>query len=195
MSARRCATFVCTAVLVAPAVSGDHGAASAEEAVAVASGPSGSASSESTLRAAATGYDAAARGPFLHPGLPERIHVRLSEGLPVALGRLQDHRSCRVLFERLGADGATTLRGTSYYPASDRQERRYCRRSANAFTEVGGSAVVLCRRFAHLSGGEAAIILLHEALHDAGQTEYPKDPSAPDAAGITEMVMKGCQLF
>ena len=195
MSACRCATFVCTAVLVAPAVCGDHGAASAEEAVAVASSPSGSAASERTLRAAATGYDAAARGPFLHPSLSERIQVRLSEGLPVALGRLQDHRSCRALFERLGADGATTLRGTSYYSASDRQERRYCRRSAHALTEVGGSAVVLCRRFAHLSPGEAAIILIHEALHGAGQTESPSDPTAPNAAAITERVMKGCQLF
>ena len=163
--------------------------------MAVASSPSGSAASESTQRAAATGYDAAARGPFLHPSLSERIQVRLSEGIPVALGRLQDHRSCRALFERLGADGATTLLATSYYLASARQESRYCRRSAYAFTEVGGSAVVVCRRFAHLSGGEAAIILLHEALHDAGQTEYPKDPSAPAAAGITKMVMKGCQLF
>jgi hypothetical protein len=121
--------------------------------------------------------------------------VRLSKGIPVAFERLQVHRLCRALFERLGGDGATTLRGTSYYPASDRQESRYCRRNVYAFTEVGGSAVVLCRRFAHLSGGEAAIILLHEALHDAGQTEYPKDRSAPDAAGITKMVMEGCQLF
>jgi hypothetical protein len=194
VSARRCTTFVCAAVLVAAAVSGNHSAARAEEAVAVAASPSGSATSESTLRAAA-GSDAAARRPLLHSSLPERIQVRLRQGLPVALGRLQDHRSCRALFERLGKDGATTLLGTSYYPASDPQESRYCRRSAYAFTEVGGSAVVLCRRFGHLSAGEAAIILLHEALHDAGQTEYPKDPSAPDAAGITKMVMKGCQLF
>ena len=198
MSGCRCATFVCTAVLVAPAFSGTHSDPGAEEngATAVGASPSGSSSaSESTSRAAATGNDAAARGPFRHPRLPERVQGRLSEGIPVALERLRDHRSCRALFERLGADGATKLRGTSYYPASAQQESRYCRRSAYAFTEVGGSAVVMCRRFGRLSAGEAAIILIHEALHGAGRTEYPSDPGAANAAAITEMVMKGCQLF
>ena len=79
--------------------------------------------------------------------------------------------------------------------ASAEQERRYCRRHTHAFTEVGGSAVVVCPSFSHLSDSEAAIILIHEALHFAGQTEYPSDPAAPNALAITERVMKGCQLF
>jgi hypothetical protein len=111
--------------------------------------------------------DAANRGPFLHP----------------------------LLSERVSADGAATLRNTSYYPAGAKQESRYCARTTYAVTEVGGSAVVVCRSFARLSSGEAAIILIHEGLHAAGQTEYPTDPRAPSASDITQKVMKSCQLF
>jgi len=53
---------------------------------------------------------------------------------------------------------------------------------------------VLCRGFARLSGRQAAIILIHEALHFAGQSEYPIDRRAPDAVGITRMVMQSCGL-
>jgi len=86
------------------------------------------------------------------------------------------------------------LNSTSYYPAGASQERKHCRRGSLAMTRVGKSAVALCRSFARLSDHEAAIILIHEALHFAGQTEYPSDPDAPDGIGITKMVMKGCQL-
>jgi hypothetical protein len=172
MSARRSAAFLCGVIFVASAVSGsDRGA--------------GSAITD----------DAANRGPFLHPLLSERVSAVLSSGIPVALRRLQDHRSCQALFQRLGADGAATLRNTSYYPAGAKQESRYCARTTYAVTEVGGSAVVVCRSFARLSSGEAAIILIHEGLHAAGQTEYPTDPRAPSASDITQKVMKSCQLF
>ena len=62
-------------------------------------------------------------------------------------------------------------------------------------TAVGNPDVVLCRSFARLSDSEAAIILLHEALHLAGQPEYPIDPDAPNGLEITKMVMEGCRLF
>jgi len=109
--------------------------------------------------------------------------------------RLRDYASCRALFGRLGSDGAVKLNGASYYPASPEQERKYCGRGVSAVTTVGGSAVFLCRSFARLSGQQAAIILIHEALHLAGQTEYPASPEAPDSSAITEMVMTGCRLF
>ena len=86
------------------------------------------------------------------------------------------------------------LNSTSYYPAGASQERKHCRRGSLAMTTVGGSAVALCRNFARLSDQEAAIILIHEALHFAGQTESPSDSDAPDGIGITRMVMKSCRL-
>jgi hypothetical protein len=129
------------------------------------------------------------------PRLSARVAARLNEGIPVVQERLRDYASCRALFARLGSDGAVKLDGASYYPASAEQERKVCRPDVFAVTTVGGSAVVLCRRFARLSRQEAAIILIHEALHLAGQTEYPAAPEAPDSLAITEMVMTGCRLF
>lgn len=130
-----------------------------------------------------------------HPRLSERLREKLDEALPIAREQLREHSSCRALFARLGADGAAMLQTPAYYPASAEQEGRYCRRGASAVTSVGGSVVVLCRSFGRLSRDHAAIILLHEALHLAGQTESPLEPKAPDAFEITRKVMTACRLF
>jgi hypothetical protein len=147
------------------------------------------------LAATTTTTDAAARRPALAPRLPDHVAATFNEALAVALDRLQTHASCQALFARLGADGAAKVTGASYYPASTEQERRYCRPGVFAVTTVGGAAVVLCRRFGHLSGQRAAIILIHEALHLAGLAEDRVDAKAPDSLAITSMVMKGCWLF
>ena len=196
MSAYRCAMFVCTGVFVASAVStSDIDFRSREpRATMVETSASEGTSLESTSSATAAMTAAVSRGPILHPRLSETITTRLNEAIPVALEHLRDYPSCQALFARLGADGVVKLNNTSYYPAGARQESKYCRGGSLAITTVGGSAVVLCRSFARLSAQEAAIILLHEALHFAGQTEYPSDPDAPDDIGISEMVMKSCRL-
>jgi hypothetical protein len=137
---------------------------------------------------------AADRGPMLHPRLPGRVTAVLNVALPLAREQLRSHPSCRALFDHFGADGVAKLDDTSYYPAGRQQESRYCHGSSHAVTEVGGSAVVLCRSFGGLSAEEAAILLIHEALHFAGQSEYPIDPGAPDSIEITRMVMEGCRL-
>jgi hypothetical protein len=139
--------------------------------------------------------EGAARRPSLAPQLSARVTARFNEALSVALERLRTLTSCRSLFAPLGADGAAELNGASYYPASREQEKKYCRRGVFAVTTVGGSAVVLCRRFGHLSGQQAAVILIHEALHLAGQSEDRVDDEAPSSLEITERVMKGCWLF
>jgi len=137
----------------------------------------------------------ATRGVERSPRLSERLREKLDEALPIAREQLREHSSCRALFARLGADGAAMLQTPAYYPASAEQEGRYCRRGASAVTSVGGSVVVLCRSFGRLSRDHAAIILLHEALHLAGQTESPLEPKAPDAFEITRKVMTACRLF
>lgn len=133
--------------------------------------------------------------PIPYARLSEPVKARLQEAIPVASKHLREHRSCRAMFERLGADGVAKLTGVSYVPAGRGQERKYCRRDCYAVTTVGGSAVAVCRRFARLPAQQAAIILVHEALHAAGQTEYPAYSDAPDAADITRMVMRDCRFF
>jgi hypothetical protein len=149
---------------------------------------------ESTSSAAAVTTAAVARGPTLHPRLSERVAARLHGAISVAQKKLLDYPSCQALFARFGTHGIAKLNGTSYYPASAGQERKYCRGGNLAITTIGGSAVVICRSFARLCDEEAAIIVIHEALHFAGQTEYPSDPDAPDGMGINKMVMKNCRL-
>jgi len=178
VSACGCATIVCSAAFVASVASGSD----------VDPGPAGPEATAATT-------EAAPRRPVLDPRLPERVAARINEGIPVAQERLRDYASCRALFTRLGSDGAAKLDGASYYPASAERERRDCRPGVFALTTVGGSAVVLCRSFVRLSGEQAAIILIHEALHLAGQAEYPAASGAPDSLAITRMVMAGCRLF
>jgi hypothetical protein len=115
--------------------------------------------------------------------------------LPSRYERLAAYRTCRALFARLGADGPATLAATSYYAASPSEERRYCRGTSHALTRVGNLRVGLCRSFGRLRKTEAAVLLIHEALHSAGQGEYPADARAPDSIALTRMVTEGCRIF
>ena len=192
MSTRSCATLVCTAVFVASLVSGsDDGLGSTDAGTTTAA----SSTSEGTTAAAVVTADAAARGPLLHPGLSDRVASRLGSAIPVAQQHLRDNPPCQALFASLGADGVAKLDSSSYYPAGVKEERKYCRGSRVALARVGSPAVRLCRSFGRLSDQRAAIILIHEALHFAGQTEYPADSRAPDGTSITRMVMESCRLF
>jgi hypothetical protein len=177
MSVCLCATIVCAAAAAASVV-----LASESESGAAGRGPAADRTriAERTLPS---------------PVLSQRATARLAEGIRVGHERLRKHASCRALFERLGDDGAATLDRASYHPASPEQERKHCRRGVFALTTVGASAVVLCRGFARLSPQQAAIILIHEALHLAGQEEAPAAPGAPDSLAITGSVMAGCRLL
>jgi hypothetical protein len=133
--------------------------------------------------------------PILDSGLSGDVKSAVERSFPFAHHRIGGQRACGGLFARLGAEGRATLAATSYYPATPEQQRRHCHGTTHAFTQVGGTSVGLCPSFGGLRRTEAALILIHEALHSAGQTEFPSDPTAPDSFGITRMVMAGCGLF
>ena len=192
----RRATLVCTAVLAASAASGRDGSLGMGEpgASTLVIGASERTVLERTPREMALGSDAASPGPTLHPLLSKRVKAKLHGAIPVAVKHLRNYRRCQGLFDRLGANGIAKINATSYYPAGAKQERRYCRGGSQAITTVGGSDVVLCRSFGRLSNQQAALILIHEALHFAGQSEYPLDASAPNGVAISRMVMRSCRL-
>jgi hypothetical protein len=52
----------------------------------------------------------------------------------------------------------------------------------------------LCPSFSHRSPHEDAMYLLHEALHYAGQTEFPSDPQALTSSAINRLVRSRCKL-
>jgi len=100
--------------------------------------------------------------------------------------------SCRALFTRLGADGLAILDGIVYSQNEVVEARRKCGQGIAAFTQVRGNQVRLCPFFATLGTSGGATVLIHEALHSAGLTERPPDPSAMTALEITRMVAKNC---
>lgn len=101
---------------------------------------------------------------------------------------------CRQQFADLGADPASLLRGLFFYPAGSNSGNRSCRSRASAFTEVGSHVTWVCDNFALLSDRQAAMVILHEALHAAGLPEAPRVPDAPTSAEINAQVGALCSL-
>ncbi|MCG6947754.1 MAG: hypothetical protein LJE93_02410 [Acidobacteria bacterium] len=50
------------------------------------------------------------------------------------------------------------------------------------------------QRLRELSDEQAAMVIIHEALHHAGLSEYPKDPDAMTSRAINGMVSEKCGL-
>ena len=132
------------------------------------------------------------RGPSIHREIPNYlVNRQLQAAFHDALKRIRGLESCRGLFEHLGADGFEVLSDTTYIYGETGSFRSVCD-AACAFTTVGGSMVGLCAQFGRIPVADAAQVLIHEALHNAGLTEQPSDPDglAPDQ--IDEMVVHAC---
>ena len=131
--------------------------------------------------------------PWTSPRLSPRVQHKLTAAHLLAARRIHESGPCRALFEELGADGLEVLGASLYYGATLRQEQRTCPGSS-AFTSVGARVTRLCRSFGTLSDRRATVVLIHEALHQAGLSERPLDPSAPDPSGIDRRVSRSCGL-
>ncbi|MDA8016158.1 MAG: hypothetical protein MPN21_01820 [Thermoanaerobaculia bacterium] len=120
--------------------------------------------------------------------------AHLAGAFRIAVSRLRLHPSCRALFEELGADGEELLAGSLYVRAGSHHETQICGRRVAAFTAIGSPVTRLCRNFRRLDAEQAALILLHEALHFAGLPEAPHEPEAPTSQEINQLVAAGCGL-
>ena len=100
---------------------------------------------------------------------------------------LRDAR-CRYDLARLCAIRCHSVAGTG--------GERVCSRGlgAAAFTLVGSPRTVVCPGFDRLAIEEAAVIVLHEALHSAGLGERPLDPDAPNGGEINRLIRVACGL-
>ena len=125
--------------------------------------------------------------------MPGRVEAKLDRAFALAVHQLDTRPECRALYARLDRDGMSQLSTTLYVPASPERERGICRR-ALASTHVGSPATSVCSRFDALPDAEAAMVLLHEALHWSGLTERPMDPNGMSANDINEMVREACGL-
>lgn len=154
-----------------------------------------------TLRAGGASKDAseavrnggrAANLPRMRSGLPPALRLKLSRAFYVAMDRLHSNEECRRLFEELDAEGTTALARTLYVRPMVGEEK-FCS-GVHAFTTVGGPVTRVCRSFDHTRLRQAAMVLIHEALHTAGAGEKPSDPRALSSAQINELVRRRCSL-
>lgn len=129
--------------------------------------------------------------PWVSTSLPPRTRRKVLDAFPLAVDRLRELPGCRELFQDLGATGLDTLSRTIYYGTSLVQERSVCR-GAVAFCVPNSHVIYLCRSFARLPAKQAALVLLHEALHSAGMLELPSYEAPVDACRVQWLVRKSC---
>ena len=128
--------------------------------------------------------------------LPAEISRQLQRAMELAVKRLNERSACRELFSALGASGLDILSATIYTAPISTAEDEVCQqRNAAALTLVGGRRTILCSpAFSRLSRWQAAMILIHEALHHAGLSEYPLASDAPRSSEINQRVKVSCGL-
>lgn len=140
----------------------------------------------------ATWRQAIKQGPTVGGRIPHYlVNRQLASSYIDALRRVYRIESCQDLFGRLGANGIEVLGNTTYTLASSDRAQQICDQ-AEAFTTVGGSTVWLCGTFGWIPPREATIVLIHEALHNAGLRERPHYPDGPTADEIDQMVEQQC---
>jgi hypothetical protein len=144
--------------------------------------------------AVAHGGTRGTHNPLVHAEFSRQVRRNLDAGYAIALDRVREIEACQGLFAELGADGVELLQQTIYLAPRFEFEQRPCDRGASAFTFVGRRETRLCDRFGRLTRQWAAVLLIHEALHFAGQTESPGDPEAPSGHDISRRVAKSCGL-
>jgi len=149
------------------------------------------ATTSSSVAATVTGIDAIE--PWIHPSMPDAIRNKLDTAFDIAIERVSTTPECAGLFEALGADPFETLKTGLYFPANPARETSACRRSF-AQTYVGEAPTWICRRITSYSDEQAAMVVIHEALHHAGLPERPHDKKAMSSGQINDLVEKSCNL-
>jgi hypothetical protein len=132
--------------------------------------------------------------PTMSTKLASKNRQKISGAFDVALNRVREVDSCRDLFADLGSNGMDTLSTLVFIPIGRAEARGEACRGVSAYTLHGGGPVWVCREFSRLSDAQAAMVIIHEALHHAGLSEYPKDPDAMTSRAINGMVSEKCGL-
>ena len=134
------------------------------------------------------------RPPAPHIGaqVPPAQRASLIEAFEEAYLRVGSSPICASLFDGLDLTGPAALEASLYNYGGASGLKRACATRVGAVTRVGGRMVHLCRDFHRLMREDKVVILLHEALHTAGQSEGSNDSSAPTSGEITRRVRAAC---
>lgn len=162
------------------------------------------ASAEALSGVEETSVQEMAAEPRFHSAMDPEVRAKLEAGLEIAFVRLREIDACSDLFSRLGVDGIEMLRSGHFLQVNNHyREVRICGRNGAvrseggrnfAYTRVGGSLIWICRHVARVSDEVSAVIVIHEALHHAGLTEWPSDRLAMTSKEITRMVKRACKF-
>ena len=135
-----------------------------------------------------------AQRPDVDPKMSSADRWAFQAAFNTAVERVDGYRACGDLFADLHLRGIEALRAARYEPARSPSDLARCEGEVAAVTSVHGRRTRLCYRFKVLSKTDRAAILIHEALHVAGLSEWPRDPEAPTSREITERVKGACAL-
>ncbi len=148
------------------------------------------------LTALTVGAPATALGdktePTRHASLSITVTEVLTDGHALALERVRSLPACMRLFEPFAVSGNERLTSTFYSPPRPFQEDNSCDKGALAYTHVGSPVTYLCGSFGTLQPEQAAVVLIHEALHFAGMKEAPSSPNALASQEISKQVLRAC---
>lgn len=132
--------------------------------------------------------------PVISTKVPAKNRQKISDAFELALERVQEVPECGELFTELGSDGMESLGRVIFLPIGRAQARGNVCHGISAYTMVGGGPVRVCREFSRLSDTQAAMVIIHEALHHAGLSEHPLDPDGLTSNQINGLVMEKCGL-
>jgi hypothetical protein len=187
MGSKRSAFVVCVVVLsTVGAWAGDKTDSHVASTTSVPAVPSSNSLPSST---AANEID-----PWIHPRMNDGLRDSVEMAFEIAAQRVKEVESCAELYTELGADAMETLANAVYVPVlSYRDVKEFCDRNL-AFTFVGSRVTYICPDFESLSEQRAAMVIVHEALHNAGLKEKPQYARAKTSHAIDSLVAKSCRF-
>lgn len=138
------------------------------------------------------GHASASVVPRVYGRLSDRSarNIRLGYALAIRMVRLTP--ACSAMFEPFHAEAVESLTSTLYAVPTALEGTRICDGRVAAFTVVGGRVTKLCPEFGGLHPRDAALTLVHEALHSAGMPESPTTPNALTSQEISALVAGAC---
>lgn len=121
--------------------------------------------------------------------LPPPVKCRLESAFALAFQLIDGRTRCEALFAPLGQRGTDAIQRMVFFSAANGGP---CRTGAPAFNYFGRPLTGVCDAFGRLDLQEAAVQVIHEALHVAGMNEYPNDPQGLTPHEISALVRTAC---
>ena len=131
------------------------------------------------------------RNPRSEGSMPPDVRGKLNGAFREAMLTVREREECQGLFVSLGKRGDYTLANAVYVAGG---ATGLCADEIPAWVHVNHPRTMVCDRFGRLDVKEAAVQLLHEALHSAGLNEWPHQSNALRPREISALVRQHCFL-